>query len=213
MAAEAQTEAAPAAGSGLLDRLREARPGSDVLMALGVGLLVVILVVPLPTLLLDFGLAVSITSSILILMTSVLMHRPLDFTSFPTLLLLTTLLRLALNVATTRTILSHGHEGEQAAGHVVSAFGGFRRGGRDLPWSHDYPRGERNCTRILGELTTIRTRTEESAIVALNDPQLFRYPVAYMAEPGFWRPNDAEAAGLRVQPGWSGPGDTGAAKQ
>ena len=85
-----------------------------------------------------------------------------------------------------------------AMGNDFSAFGGFRRGGRDLPWSHDYPRGERNFTRILGELTTIRTRTEESAIVALNDPQLFRYPVAYMAEPGFWRPNDAEAAGLRA---------------
>lgn len=85
-----------------------------------------------------------------------------------------------------------------AMGNDFAAFGGFRRGGRDLPWSHDYPRGERNFTRILGELTTIRARTEESAIVALDDPRLFRYPVAYMAEPGFWRPNDAEAAGLRA---------------
>ncbi|GIX10069.1 flagellar biosynthesis protein FlhA [Elioraea sp.] len=129
MAAEAQTRAAAAAGSGLLDRLREARPGSDVLMALGVGLLVVILVVPLPTLLLDFGLAVSITSSILVLMTAVLMHRPLDFTSFPTILLITTLMRLGLNIASTRLILSSGHEGPQAAGAVIAAFGGFLMAG------------------------------------------------------------------------------------
>ncbi|MFN6999153.1 MAG: flagellar biosynthesis protein FlhA [Elioraea tepidiphila] len=129
MAAEANTAAAPAAGAGLLDRLRDARPGSDVLMALGVGLLVVILVVPLPTLLLDFGLAISITSSILILMTSVLMHRPLDFTSFPTILLITTLMRLGLNIASTRLILSAGHEGPQAAGQVIAAFGGFLMAG------------------------------------------------------------------------------------
>lgn len=129
MAAEADTAAAPAAGAGLLDRLRDARPGSDVLMALGVGLLVVILVVPLPTLLLDFGLAVSITTSILILMTSVLMHRPLDFTSFPTILLITTLMRLGLNIASTRLILSAGHEGPQAAGQVIAAFGGFLMAG------------------------------------------------------------------------------------
>jgi flagellar biosynthesis protein FlhA len=129
MAAEAETAAVPAAGTGLLDRLRDARPGSDVLMALGVGLLVVILVVPLPTPLLDFGLAVSITSSILILMTSVLMHRPLDFTSFPTILLITTLMRLGLNIASTRLILSAGHEGPQAAGSVIAAFGGFLMAG------------------------------------------------------------------------------------
>ena len=129
MAAEADSAAASAAGARLLDRLREARPGSDVLMALGVGLLVVILVVPLPTLLLDFGLAVSITSSILVLMTAVLMHRPLDFTSFPTILLITTLMRLGLNIASTRLILSAGHEGPQAAGQVIAAFGGFLMAG------------------------------------------------------------------------------------
>ncbi|WP_439576323.1 flagellar biosynthesis protein FlhA [Elioraea sp.] len=129
MAAEAETAAVPAAGVGLLDRLRDARPGSDVLMALGVGLLVVILVVPLPTLLLDFGLAVSITTSILILMTSVLMLRPLDFTSFPTILLITTLMRLGLNIASTRLILSAGHEGPQAAGQVIAAFGSFLMAG------------------------------------------------------------------------------------
>ena len=91
--------------------------------------LLAVLVVPLPTFLLDFGLAISITASILILMVAVLLERPLDFTSFPTLLLITTLLRLSLNVATTRLILSHGSEGPSAAGHVVQAFGGFLMGG------------------------------------------------------------------------------------
>ncbi len=104
-------------------------PGSDVALALGVAALLVVLVVPLPVVLLDLGLAFSITISVLVLMTALFLRRPLDFTSFPTLLLLTTLLRLALNVATTRTILTHGHEGPQAAGHVVSAFGGFLMGG------------------------------------------------------------------------------------
>lgn len=76
--------------------------------------------------------------------------------------------------------------------------GGARsgRGGGDVPWAHDYPRGERNFTKILSELTTIRVRTAESVVMRVNDPQLGRYPIAYMAEPGFWRPNDAEVAGL-----------------
>jgi flagellar biosynthesis protein FlhA len=104
-------------------------PGSDVALALGVAALLVVLVVPLPVILLDLGLAFSITVSVLVLMTALFLKRPLDFTSFPTLLLLTTLLRLALNVATTRTILTHGHEGRESAGHVVSAFGGFLMGG------------------------------------------------------------------------------------
>ena len=109
--------------------LTRARPGSDVTLALGVTMLLAVLVVPLPPLLLDIGLALSITVSILILMVSLFLERPLDFTSFPQILLLTTLLRLALNVATTRIILTHGHEGQQAAGHVVQAFGGFLMGG------------------------------------------------------------------------------------
>jgi flagellar biosynthesis protein FlhA len=109
--------------------VRKARPGGDVALALGVVILVAVLVVPLPTLLLDLGLAVSITTSVLVLMVALFLRRPLDFTSFPQVLLLTTLLRLSLNVATTRTILTHGHEGPQSAGHVVSAFGGFLMGG------------------------------------------------------------------------------------
>jgi flagellar biosynthesis protein FlhA len=108
---------------------RWARPGGDVALALSVVMLLAVLVVPLPTLLLDLGLAVSITASVLVLMVAIFLQRPLDFTSFPQVLLLTTLLRLSLNVATTRTILTHGHEGPAAAGHVVSAFGSFLMGG------------------------------------------------------------------------------------
>jgi len=106
-----------------------ALPGSDVGLALGVIGLVVVLVVPLPGFLLDIGLAFSITLSVLVLMVALFLRRPLDFTSFPTILLLSTLLRLALNVATTRAILTQGHEGTSSAGHVVSAFGGFLMGG------------------------------------------------------------------------------------
>ncbi len=109
--------------------VRRYAPGSDIGLALGVVALLSVLVVPLPTVLLDMGLALSITAAVLVLMVALFLRRPLDFTSFPTLLLLTTLLRLSLNVATTRLILSHGNEGLNAAGHVVAAFGGFLMGG------------------------------------------------------------------------------------
>jgi flagellar biosynthesis protein FlhA len=110
-------------------QLQRFAPGSDIGLALGVVALLSVLVLPLPTILLDLGLALSITASVLVLMVALFLHRPLDFTSFPTLLLLTTLLRLSLNVATTRLILSHGNDGTLAAGHVVAAFGGFLMGG------------------------------------------------------------------------------------
>jgi flagellar biosynthesis protein FlhA len=104
-------------------------PGTDIGLAVGIIALLAVLVVPLPSALLDLGLALSVTASVLVLMVAVFLGRPLDFTSFPTLLLLTTLLRLSLNVATTRLILSRGNEGPSAAGHVVQAFGGFLMGG------------------------------------------------------------------------------------
>ncbi len=113
----------------LTARLRKFSPGSDIGLALGVVMLLSVLVLPLPTMLLDFGLALSITSGVLVLMVALFLNRPLDFSSFPTLLLLSTLLRLSLNVAVTRLILSHGNEGPLAAGHVVAAFGGFLMGG------------------------------------------------------------------------------------
>jgi len=104
-------------------------PGTDVGLALGIFCLLSLLILPLPTFLLDLGLSLSVTASVLVLMVALFLERPLDFTSFPQLLLLTTLLRLSLNVATTRLILSHGNEGATAAGYVVAAFGGFLMGG------------------------------------------------------------------------------------
>ncbi len=95
--------------------------------ALGAGviMLVIMLIIPIPAFLLDFLLAISITLSVLILMTALLIRKPLEFSAFPTVLLLATLLRLALNIATTRLILSDGHTGPEAAGNIIKAFGGF----------------------------------------------------------------------------------------
>ncbi len=73
--------------------------------------------------------------------------------------------------------------------------GGF--GGRGPAWSHDYPDGEVHFTRILEELTFLRVRTDGSNILSLEDPELFNYPIAYMAEPGFWAVSDTEAANFR----------------
>ena len=97
----------------------------DMGLAVGVLVILVILILPLPPVLLDLALAISIILSILILMTALFIHTPLEFSAFPTVLLIATMLRLALNLASTRLILSHGHEGGAAAGHVIEAFGNF----------------------------------------------------------------------------------------
>ncbi len=102
---------------------------SDIGLAVGMMAILVVLILPLPPLLLDFSLAISITFSVLILMTSLFIQAPLEFSAFPTVLLIATMLRLALNLASTRLILAHGHEGTAAAGHVIEAFGGFVMGG------------------------------------------------------------------------------------
>ena len=112
-----------------LGPLRGIVPGGDVGLALCVLFQLSILILPIPTFLLDMALALSFIASILILLISISLERPLDFSSLPTLLLLTTILRLSLNVATARLILSHGNEGPYAAGHVVAAFGTFLMGG------------------------------------------------------------------------------------
>src|SRR6185503_17562839 len=93
----------------------------DLGFALGLVLIMVVLIMPLPAWLLDIALAMSITLAVLILMA-------VEFNSFPVVLLIATLLRLALNLASTRLILAHGHEGTAAAGHVIQAFGGFIMG-------------------------------------------------------------------------------------
>lgn len=72
-------------------------------------------------------------------------------------------------------------------------------GGRfqDIKWGHDYPQADFHFPKIIQELTTVRVRTEKSAILALDDPELFKFPFAYLCEPGYWLPSDKEAAGLR----------------
>jgi flagellar biosynthesis protein FlhA len=102
---------------------------SDIGLAVAMMAILVVLILPLPALLLDFSLAISITFSVLILMTSLFIQAPLEFSAFPTVLLIATMLRLALNLASTRLILARGHEGTAAAGHVIEAFGGFVMGG------------------------------------------------------------------------------------
>jgi flagellar biosynthesis protein FlhA len=112
-----------------LGPFRKLIPGGDVGLALCVLFQLSILIMPIPTVLLDMALALSFIASILVLLISLSLERPLDFSSLPTLLLLTTILRLSLNVATARLILSHGNEGPYAAGQVVAAFGTFLMGG------------------------------------------------------------------------------------
>jgi len=97
----------------------------DLALAFGVLTILVVLILPLPSIVLDLFLAISITVSILILMTSLFIQAPLEFSSFPTILLISTMMRLSLNMASTRLILSKGHEGTAAAGHVIEAFGNF----------------------------------------------------------------------------------------
>ena len=98
---------------------------SGSLLPVGILALVGMLVLPLPVVLLDLFFVFNITISLLILMVALHTHRPLDFSSFPNLLLLATVLRLGLNVASTRIVLSEGHNGSDAAGQVIQAFGEF----------------------------------------------------------------------------------------
>ncbi|PKP90440.1 MAG: flagellar biosynthesis protein FlhA [Alphaproteobacteria bacterium HGW-Alphaproteobacteria-16] len=92
-------------------------------------MLVVMMVVPVPTFLLDMFFIMNIVISLAVLMVALNAQKPLDFSAFPTVLLFATLFRLALNVASTRVVLGKGHEGEAAAGHVIEAFGSFMIGG------------------------------------------------------------------------------------
>jgi len=98
---------------------------TDIALAVGIMAIILVLILPLPPLLLDSLLAVSIVFSVLILMTALFIQTPLEFSSFPTVLLIATMMRLALNLATTRLILSDGHAGTDAAGNVIEAFGNF----------------------------------------------------------------------------------------
>ena len=95
----------------------------------GILALIVLMIVPLPAVMLDMSFVLNIALSVAILMAAINAQKPLDFSSFPSVLLFATLLRLALNVASTRVVLVHGHEGSSAAGKVIEAFGAFLVGG------------------------------------------------------------------------------------
>jgi flagellar biosynthesis protein FlhA len=103
----------------------ERTKGRDIAFAGGIVAILAILFLPIPPVLIDMGLALSIAFSVLILMVALWIQKPLEFSAFPTVLLIATLLRLALGIATTRLILAKGHEGVSAAGHVIYGFSQF----------------------------------------------------------------------------------------
>ena len=107
------------------ERLVLALKRGDVALAVAVLTILTALILPLPPWLLDFGLSISITFSVLVLMVAVFIEKPLQFSSFPTVLLIATLIRLSLNMASTRLILGHGNEGVEGAGQVIAAFSSF----------------------------------------------------------------------------------------
>jgi flagellar biosynthesis protein FlhA len=115
--------------NGEVKRRLWASAGRDAVLPLATLMMVVLMVVPVPAMLLDVGFITNIMISLAVLMVALNASKPLDFSSFPTVLLFTTLLRLALNVASTRVVLVKGHTGPDAAGHVIEAFGSFLIGG------------------------------------------------------------------------------------
>jgi flagellar biosynthesis protein FlhA len=96
--------------------------GRDIAFAIGILVILAVLFLPIPAFMIDVGLAFSIAVSVLILMVALWIQRPLEFSAFPTVLLIVTMLRLSLNIATTRAILTHGSEGTHAAGYVIDGF-------------------------------------------------------------------------------------------
>src|SRR5258708_22111598 len=123
MAVMAQTQAHTTGPQGALDAIRDYLKNGEVALAIGIMAILVVLLLPLPAWLLDISLSFSLTFAILILMTSIFIRKPLEFSSFPTVLLIATMLRVALNLASTRLILARGKEGTAAAGLVIEAFG------------------------------------------------------------------------------------------
>src|SRR5688500_16436418 len=103
--------------------------GRGAIMPLATLALVGLMIVPVPAMVLDIGFIANIMISLAVLMVALNAAKPLDFSSFPTVLLFATLFRLSLNVASTRVVLVDGHEGPDAAGHVIEAFGHFLIGG------------------------------------------------------------------------------------
>lgn len=115
---------------GFFEKFKALSQNSDVVIAVGLMIVLGVMVVPIPPLLLDMMLSLSIAISVAVLLTAVYSRKPLDFSTFPTVLLVTTLFRLSLNVASTRNILLHGSsDGTAAAGEIIKAFGDFVVGG------------------------------------------------------------------------------------
>ena len=110
-------------GGQAADSILASLRGGELLLPMGIITILAVLLIPLPTFLLDIGLALSFAFSILILMTVLFIRQPLELSAFPTILVISTMLRLALNMASTRLILGEGHNGTDAAGHVIEAFG------------------------------------------------------------------------------------------
>jgi hypothetical protein len=87
------------------------------------------------------------------------------------------------------------YDGRLTFARIWYATGFGNRG--DPPWHHDYNRAEQHFTKLLVNLTSVKARLTESSVLALDDPELLKYPIAYMSEPGFWGPSDSEVLGLR----------------
>ncbi len=113
---------AQAAATGLVPPPLERAHRRDIVFAGGIVFILSIFFLPIPAFMIDIGLAFSIALSVLILMVSLWIEKPLDFSAFPTVLLVATMLRLSLNIATTRVILAHGAEGVTAAGYIIGGF-------------------------------------------------------------------------------------------
>lgn len=128
MAKQTQKGGSLFGGKSIREILHNATHRGDLLFAFGIILMLVILIMPMPAWLLDIALALSITVSCLVLMTAIFIEKPNEFNSFPLVLLITTLYRLSLNLASTRLILAKGYTGPDAAGEVIKAFGGFIMG-------------------------------------------------------------------------------------
>lgn len=121
-----QTPATASAGPlGRLNEIVEIVRQSNAGLAVGVVIILAVLILPMPAVLLDILLAFSMVFSVMILMTALFIQTPLEFSAFPTVLLVSAMFRLALNLASTRLILADGHEGTAAAGNVIEAFGNF----------------------------------------------------------------------------------------
>src|SRR5260370_2788976 len=119
MAIIAQSQTKTVGPQGSFDAVRDYLKNGEIALAIGILAILVVLLLPLPPWLLDLALSFSITFAILILMTSVFIRKPLEFSSFPTVLLISTMLRVAPNLASTRLIRAHGTHGTAAAGPAI----------------------------------------------------------------------------------------------